>query len=81
MLTGEKKPFMIDTQLIDEPDMQGLGKILKQGVPLEKKDVSIYIIISEKMLCKKAAKKAKMAKAMQSRKQEWVITFLLSSYS
>lgn len=62
MLTGEKKPFMIDTHLIDEPDMKELGNILKQRVPLEKKDVSIYIIISEKMLCKKAAKKAKLAK-------------------
>ena len=69
MFTSEKKALMIESQLIDGPDMPGLEKKLKQNVNLATKDVSIYIIISEKMLAKKAIKSAKAIKAIASKDQ------------
>ena len=63
MFTGEKKALIIDSPLIDEPNMPGLERKLKENVNLASKDVSIYIIISEKMLAKKAVKSAKVIKA------------------
>ena len=44
---------------IDEANMPALGKILKKNVNLAKSNVAIYIVISEKMLQKKARKKNK----------------------
>ena len=40
--------------------MPELGKVLKRSVNLAKRDVEIYIVISEKMLLKKARKPSKM---------------------
>ena len=56
MGSGARKPLLIDTKLIDEQNMPELGKLLKKNVNLAKRDVAIYIVISEKMLLKKARK-------------------------
>ena len=60
MNSGMKKPLVIETKLIDEQNMPELGKLLKKNVNLAKRDVAIYIVISEKMLLKKARRSTKV---------------------
>ena len=60
MGSGARKPLLIETKLIDEQNMPELGKLLKKSVNLAKRDVSIYIVISEKMLLKKARRSSKV---------------------
>ena len=62
MSSGAKQSLVIETKHIDEPNMRELGKILKKNVNLAKRDVAIYIVISEKMLVKKARKKNKASR-------------------
>ena len=62
MNSGMKKPLVIETKLIDEQNMPELGKLLKKNVNLAKRDVAIYIVISEKMLLKKARRSTKVTK-------------------
>ena len=54
MLSGEKCVLMIDPRLIDEKDIPGLERMLRQHVQLAPADVAIYIQISEKLLKKQA---------------------------
>ena len=62
MNSGMKKPLVIETKLIDEQNMPELGRLLKKNVNLAKRDVAIYIVISEKMLLKKARRSGKVIK-------------------
>ena len=64
--TGAKKSLVINSQLIEEANVPALGKILKKNVNLAKKDVAIYIVISEKMLTKRAKKRSKQGRKIQS---------------
>lgn len=57
MVSGEKCPLLVDPKLIDEQDIAGLERLLKNRVKLASADCSIFIQISEKML-KSQAKKA-----------------------
>ena len=59
MISGEKRPMMIETHIIDGPDLPAIENILKEVVDLASSNVQILIVISEKMLAKKAAKSAK----------------------
>ena len=59
MLSGEKKSIMMETQIIDGPDLPAIENLLKGEVDLAPANVQILIVISEKMLAKKAAKSAK----------------------
>ena len=61
MLSGEKRPLLMDPQLIEDQDMAAIERVLKEVVPLAPKDVTIYLQISEKHL-RKAAKRAFFAK-------------------
>lgn len=45
---------MVDPKLLEDQDIPGLERILKDHVKLAAADVSIYIQISEKSLRKKA---------------------------
>lgn len=54
ILTGEKCALLVDPQLIDDQDIPGLERLLRQHVELAPSDVSIFIQISEKHLQKKA---------------------------
>ena len=54
ILTGDKTMLMVDPKLIDEQDVPGLEKLLRDKVELADSDVSIFIQISEKMLKKRA---------------------------
>ena len=53
MVSGDKCPLMVDPKLIDEQDIAGLERLLRKRVKLPASDVSIYIILTEKMLKKK----------------------------
>ena len=59
LTTGEKKALIIETQVIDGPDLIAIEKELRKVVDLAQADVQILIVISDKMLAKKAAKSAK----------------------
>ena len=59
MISGEKRPMMMETHIIDGPDLPAIENILKEVVDLASSNVQILIVISEKMLAKKAAKSAK----------------------
>lgn len=54
MVTGEKCVLMVDPKLIDDQDLPGLERLLRQQVQLAPSDVSLYIQISEKVLRKRA---------------------------
>ena len=45
---------MVDPKLLDDQDIPGLERVLKDSVYLAPADVSIYIQIAEKTLRKKA---------------------------
>lgn len=54
MLTGDKVPLLVDSKLIDEQDTPEIERLLRPKVKLAPSDVSIFIMISEKDLKKKA---------------------------
>ena len=54
MGTDQKTAIMVDPQLIDEQDMPGLERLLRERVQLAPAGVQIFIQISEKQLRKKA---------------------------
>ena len=54
MISGDKCMIIVDPKLLDDQDIPGLEKLLKNRVKLAPADVSIYIQIAEKQLKKKA---------------------------
>ena len=54
MSTDQKTAIIVDPKLIDEQDLPGLERLLRERVQLAPSNVSIFIQISEKMLQKRA---------------------------
>ena len=54
MVTGEKRPLLVDSRLIVEQDINALEVLLRDHVQLAPHDCQIFIQVSELALKKKA---------------------------